>query len=147
MNREYTPPQLHTLPAAASLPHRHRVSQVCPLPTVKESKGKSTDYVFSILSIIISTGRGEMKCRQIKKIGKGGHYKLPLLEKIIVLRNYIIFIVHRESVPSYPTYSYRKERSISVGMPKGGKLVFFFLFSWEYSFFEHIPVLQGLTNF
>ncbi|XP_065216053.1 serine/threonine-protein kinase SIK3 homolog isoform X2 [Planococcus citri] len=64
MNREYTPPQLHTLPAAASLPHRHRVSQVCPLPTVKESK------------------------------------------------------VHRESVPSYPTYSYRKERSISVGMPK-----------------------------
>lgn len=47
MNREYTPPQLLALPPAASLSHRHsRVSQICPLPTVKEANRSGT--VFTI---------------------------------------------------------------------------------------------------
>ncbi len=44
MKREHTPPQLNALPTGART-HRHsRVSQVCALPTVKETSrpGKGT---------------------------------------------------------------------------------------------------------
>lgn len=46
MNREHTPPQLPALPATASLTHRHsRVSQVCPLPTVKEANRPGKGFI------------------------------------------------------------------------------------------------------
>lgn len=46
MNREHTPPQLPALPATASLTHRHsRVSQVCPLPTVKEANRTGKGFI------------------------------------------------------------------------------------------------------